>query len=559
MRYYEFKSVIFNLFENRNQYLQMLDGLVKHGILEPDSIISIVGTLRSKLRRNDRIVWWLHWYRIFSAHRYTTIALENASDETEKSAALQVFKSITKKQFSEVSKTDVNYFVVYWKSSHSLEHINYLVTAIPPIEQLVWDIKVSPNEMFRKIELLEREYTAQQSQQVDVQESDEIVLDYGNYAWIKLNRGACDAEGKAMGHCGNVPSVREGDRILSFRSKLKNNKQKPHLTFILHKDGYLGEMKGRANEKPSEKYHSYIVDLLSQDFVKGIRGGGYAADQNFELNDLDRNTREKLIKFKPMLGQLRGIYGLPIDHRELIDKLLTTLDRENYIYFSPYYNKIYAIEFIDVEDIGNFLNDRVLENLGKLDIFDGEFNSLENYFGDLHEEMIEDILKNINPDIRSKITQYLQDKEGFNPDEDDLAYFINESDSEIRYAFFTGARNGWLRGMENKIYENVTTHLETYGFVRIDSLGTQNEIKKRLRYSINSKWIWGIDADDILKFLHFGDIDDDYFRENFREKDFVIELTGYSEMSKPDFDWDNWDLKAAVEYTEEELEYILER
>ena len=55
------------------------------------------------------------------------------------------------------------------------------------------------------------------------------------------------------------------DTVLSLRQKVTHDGEKYHrpvLTFILDDRGFLGEMKGRNNNKPSEKYHSYIVELL---------------------------------------------------------------------------------------------------------------------------------------------------------------------------------------------------------------------------------------------------------------------------------------------------------
>lgn len=104
-----------------------------------------------------------------------------------------------------------------------------------------------------------------------------------------------------MGHCGNTATPKEGDRILSFRTKASGGKQRPHLTFILDENGYLGEMKGRANEKPSEKYHPYIIDLLQKDFVKGIKGGGYLPESNFSITDLDQEQMNALISKKSSL------------------------------------------------------------------------------------------------------------------------------------------------------------------------------------------------------------------------------------------------------------------
>lgn len=116
------------------------------------------------------------------------------------------------------------------------------------------------------------------------------------WKWVVLGRGYCSQEAKAMGHCGNS-GAREGDDILSLRDP----EGKAHLTFILN-DGMLGEMKGRANSKPTRRFHPAIMELLMHPEIKSIRGGGYAPEMNFSLKDLDEAQRKMLEKLKPDIG-----------------------------------------------------------------------------------------------------------------------------------------------------------------------------------------------------------------------------------------------------------------
>jgi hypothetical protein len=116
------------------------------------------------------------------------------------------------------------------------------------------------------------------------------------WKWVLLGRGYCPEEAKAMGHCGNS-GAREGDDILSLRDP----EGKAHLTFIVN-DGILGEMKGRANGKPSKRYHPAIIELLKHPEIKSVRGGGYAPERNFSLKDLSEQERKQLETAKPDIG-----------------------------------------------------------------------------------------------------------------------------------------------------------------------------------------------------------------------------------------------------------------
>lgn len=122
------------------------------------------------------------------------------------------------------------------------------------------------------------------------------VLKFENgWQWISLDKKYCQIEGRAMGHCGNQAG-KAGDNILSLRDP----RNVPYLTFIVN-HGELGESKGRFNDKPEPKFYPYIIKLLESPLVNTIRGGGYMAINNFSMYDLDRETRQELMRKKPQL------------------------------------------------------------------------------------------------------------------------------------------------------------------------------------------------------------------------------------------------------------------
>lgn len=133
------------------------------------------------------------------------------------------------------------------------------------------------------------------------------------WRWVSLDRSYCEMEAKSAGHCGNA-GYKKGDNILSLRDP----QNIAHLTFI-ENNGVLGEMKGRNNAKPSPKYHFPIIELLKNDKIKSIRGGGYLKENNFSLDDL--SNKEALLKIKPNLD-------FSVYRKEFIDSLLKLPDKE---------------------------------------------------------------------------------------------------------------------------------------------------------------------------------------------------------------------------------------
>jgi hypothetical protein len=144
-----------------------------------------------------------------------------------------------------------------------------------------------------------------------------------NRHWFNLGVGSCENEGKAMVHCGNVPTEVEGDEILSFRTEHKiNNKtyHEPHLTFI-YNNGFLGEMKGRGNDKPAKHYHREIANLLKDPRIKGVIGGGFKPESNFHFSDLSPELQQEVLQANPNL-----ITSADINNDENVEKILSRID-----------------------------------------------------------------------------------------------------------------------------------------------------------------------------------------------------------------------------------------
>lgn len=120
---------------------------------------------------------------------------------------------------------------------------------------------------------------------------------FAGWKWVAMDSVSCSKEADSMGHCGNAGG-KEDDNILSLRDP----ENYAHLTFINNK-GVLGEMKGRGNSKPTQKYHPAIIKLLLSNEIASIKGGGYASNNNFSLDDLTPKEQEYIRKHKPWIDK----------------------------------------------------------------------------------------------------------------------------------------------------------------------------------------------------------------------------------------------------------------
>jgi len=263
---------------------------------------------KDKLRKQDRITWYLRWVRLHLIHDLETYGGINPPRDTgiPPGTTEKELKALGAKAGKTYTEHDLMIDLPQIKSQ--LQHFMGIQDNAIQSKQFGYE---TPNELLVELHNLEEAYKAETKENerlLEPHEGDEVFVKFGNgWAWWALGRGYCPEEAKAMGHCGNVGEV-TGDQILSLREPRKKGAKtywEPNLTFIFDRaTGLLGEMKGRGNEKPAARYHPYIVTLLKDPRIKGIKGGGYEPSHNFAMADLPEAERAELEKEKPALMTL---------------------------------------------------------------------------------------------------------------------------------------------------------------------------------------------------------------------------------------------------------------
>ena len=236
-----------------------------------------------------------------------------------------------------------------------LEHYMGMTKNVPKMETYTFEKKTTVPNLIQELNMLESqgmEHYEKQSHLVPAQ--GKVILDLGSqWAWWDLRVGYSADEANAMGHCGNQ-AQKEGDTILSLRREKSDGVYEPHLTFVLN-HGTLGEMKGKANEKPKKKYHKAIIKLLESPEIKHMMGGGYEnkiqGHLNFSLDDLTEDEKNHLLKLKPQLDPMRMT-----SHKDM--------NKQGGISIPAHY--------------GNMVSDRQ-GGLALIDEVDGGLKTLENY------------------------------------------------------------------------------------------------------------------------------------------------------------------------------------
>ena len=267
-----------------------------------------MGFAMVQLRRQDRIVWWLRLWRLMIDDQLVKANPQNQQlEQAFKKKGMRLLQKNT--EWANKNSTPAPMTIdPEWPRKREamtrLDHFSNLESS--EVQAVVWDWQCPETliDQLEKAEAIWQERLDQEKQWIDMEEDDlaeEIMTFDDGFAWWNLNRPYCEIEGNAMGHCGNT-AERKGT-VLSLRHYDETRgRWRPVATFILDEEtGMLGEMKGRANKKPEAKYHKYIVELLRHHIITGIRGGGYAPEENFSLNDLNRKDYDDLTKEKPEL------------------------------------------------------------------------------------------------------------------------------------------------------------------------------------------------------------------------------------------------------------------
>jgi hypothetical protein len=256
------------------------------------------------LKKDDRIIWYLSILQRFILFQIRT---NNTIPEDKKYNKIgSKIKRKLKGWDTERIEEDFELF------NHEVwEHFADIQSVFGSFKMLNYSFhnevqnKLKPKtvrEVFSDFQKMEQDLQNDNGRDRYCSDGEPVLTFNDGWAWFGVSEGFSGQEATAMRHCGNGEGG-NGDYLLSLRQpmdKLGVTFWKPHLTFILN-EGYLGEMKGFANQKPHPQYHSYIEALLAHEMIKGMKGGGYLPRNNFSFLDFEENVQIRVLEKKPDL------------------------------------------------------------------------------------------------------------------------------------------------------------------------------------------------------------------------------------------------------------------
>lgn len=432
-------------------------------------IEDVVRWAKGTLKKNDRIVWFLRFSKLILA-----MAFDAAVPGLLK-AEMEAYNRKT--NGTRIAEQDILPYVAGGGAGLRLRSLltHFLGSNIAAIDRYTWGWE-TPDELLARFREFEAEWQETRKGLIDYDPEDgEEIIRFGDgYSWVMLDRAYCKVEGDAMGHCGNVEGRRDtSQRILSLRKLITKGQRKfwePALTFILHRDGKLGEMKGRANEKPAARYHPYIIKLLLTDLVTGIRGGGYLPQSNFSMDDLGAEERDALIARKPALGGLRYLFNRDGASEEVLAELKAEFRRSGPFSFRPMVTQTHVVlkTYDSLDDIIGALGDRGAK--GYLKYLNGdEFIDLGVSPDDGARWMIESFSRTEDKAFNAYLQERYKDAiEAFEDENDadlardtsEMVRFLEETVPDLYEALWMAYETGQRYGTEAAMHRHLVKAVE---------------------------------------------------------------------------------------------------
>lgn len=255
-----------------------------------------------------------------------------------------------------------------------------LRSGIKPVEDYVWAPELTYNDLYMALDEIIDEHKKQLKgwAPVDEEAGDKIIIAYKSEKlyWFDLQRPSCSLEGDAAGHCGNSPRSNTDDNVYSLSTLKKVGKswyRYPHITAVLEGDGLLGEIKGRGNTTPHEKYGDKLVDLCLLPEVKGIGEARWEEEENWTWDHFTEEQQQRILDEKEDFTYGEGRSDVAqnwLDGEGDAEAMAEWLDDNVYLNYNSITNvtsDTISIEFsTDVSDVYRVFEDEIFGAFGDL-------------------------------------------------------------------------------------------------------------------------------------------------------------------------------------------------
>ena len=254
-------------------------------------------------------------------------------------------------------------------------------------------------------------------------EGNEIFITYpkdndgAEFYWVKIPSNFCSLESSRMGHCGRTGY---GNTLISLRSIRPYGKghtiNDSHVTIAYNeKDGIFYQTKGKKNQKPAEKYHQYIFDLVKtlaqedrRDYISEVQSKivDFNEKKIFIENEQERISNE-VVELRRERNKLEEVLSKVKNSRDY-NEVNNRIDEVEAMLFK-FKSDIKDLEFESQRLVAKILKEQDrIDDIEKMypygfGGFGAEYGSEEDYgFGEMTDEQVKELYE-INPSLFSNL------------------------------------------------------------------------------------------------------------------------------------------------------------
>lgn len=359
------------------------------------------------------------------------------------------------------------------------------------------------------------------------------------YYWVFIPSNYCDLESSRMGHCGRTGY---GNNLISLRSVKPYGKghtiSDSHVTIAYGvTDGIFYQVKGKKNNKPAEKYFSFIYDLIKNSINDSINidfngfGSEYGDSEDYGFEDMSNEELREIYDLKPSLfNDVESIYVLFDNGVIDLDELTKITEKEPEL-FSSYGNqmKLYDLGVISEKPSTTFELNYSCDEVYKLldveglrdDIVEkilcGDFEDLTDGWSYYYENP-SDLVDNLNKENTDRVIDEIVRITGYEKsvvEENGIEYYLNGEDENFPTDDFdniirvlaSAQNNADQSDYYNYLYKQLESSLEELG--EVHSLNDEG-----VKMTIDlSKYMHDEEIAEAMDRYEFTDIADLFYEE----------------------------------------------
>ena len=313
--------------ENPDYQAMFSDKLLKDAHVTRKMLKEIISDARGILnpQRVDRMMWFMRLLRLGMYGTPAYNELYYSSRPTEIEPLYKTYKDAIKKYNRKATRHGADPLYVsdsyemrgiqlawippglYYEGDDILRHVqHFMALNLPCINEIPfgWKRPDTLLEEMRECEEAWQDQLERYKRLLPIKSPFPVFLETSNpnFVWFNSESDSCEYDLEAMGDCAHD----EGATLLLLWERVEQEGEEYWLprvrsSWFENSDGKIGQIKGAANSKPKEKYWPYILEMLYDERIKGVKKGTWNVENDFSVTWLTEEEQDEVAVTKSTL------------------------------------------------------------------------------------------------------------------------------------------------------------------------------------------------------------------------------------------------------------------